>query len=192
MFFLQRPSQVQIQSFLASQRKCGFSYAEVGATRGALPEGYIHDHNRVRLGQGPDVFRSAVKAIQTWQMFKLGWADLVDSDTPIESGETVAAFFRHFGFWSLNSCRVVYVINEERRFGFAYGTLPGHAEQGEERFSVDWSSEGDVVSYDILAFSRPRQWQARFAAPISRMLQKKFVRDSKAAMVRAAQAPLRV
>jgi uncharacterized protein (UPF0548 family) len=29
-------------------------------------------------------------------------------------------------------CRVVYVLDEPERRGFAYGTLPGHPESGEE------------------------------------------------------------
>ena len=33
-------------------------------------------------------------------------------------------------------CRVVYVVDEPDRRGFAYGTLPGHAESGEELFMV--------------------------------------------------------
>jgi len=185
MFYLRKPGPATIEAFLASQRKSGFSYDEVGDTHTQLPGGYTHDHNRVALGRGGEAYRRAVEAIRTWRMFKLGWADLVDSSSPIEVGITVAAMFHHFGFWSLNSCRVVYVINEDRRFGFAYGTLQDHAEQGEERFSVDWSTDDDVVSYDILAFSRPRQWPARLAPPIARTLQRKFVRDSKAAMLRA-------
>jgi uncharacterized protein (UPF0548 family) len=98
------------------------------------------------------------------------------------SGATVAVLVNHLGFWSLNAARVVYVFQEERRFGFAYGTLEDHAEKGEERFSIEWS-DNDSVWYDILAFSRPRQWQAQIAQPISRALQKRFARDSKAAMV---------
>ena len=184
MFFLRKPTPADIESFLASQRKYGFSYPEVGATLAQLPAGYTHDHNRVELGRGAGVYRRACEALRSWQMFKLGWADLVDSRSPIEVGMTVAAMFRHFGFWSLNSARVIYVFSEDRRFGFAYGTLPDHAEQGEERFSIEWSADDDVVFYDILAFSRPRQWPARLAPPIARALQRKFVRDSKAVMVR--------
>jgi uncharacterized protein (UPF0548 family) len=82
----------------------------------------------------------------------------------------------------------VYVIEEEHRFGFAYGTLLDHAEQGEERFSVEWERESDSVFYDILAFSKPRQWQARIARPVSRMLQKRFARDSLLAMTRHVHA----
>ena len=41
----------------------------------------------------------------------------------------VGVLGRHFGLWSLNACRIVYVIEEEgsllKRYGFAFGTLPG-------------------------------------------------------------------
>ena len=121
-------------------------------------------------------------------MFNLGWVRLFPGNTPIEVGESVAVLVRHFGFWSMNACRIVYRIDEDRRFGFAYGTLQQHAEQGEERFSVAWSAEDDSVTYEILAFSRHKQWQARAAFPITRMLQRRFARDSMAAMKRAAKA----
>ena len=104
----------------------------------------------------------------------------------VSADTTVAVLIHHLGFWSLNACRVVYVIREERRFGFAYGTLQEHAESGEERFSIEWSDD-DSVWYDILAFSRPRQWPAKVARPLSRMLQKKFARDSQSVMVDAIQ-----
>ena len=56
----------------------------------------------------------------------------------------------------VNACRVVYVVDEEepiQRYGFAYGTLPDHAETGEERFLVEWNRASGEVWYDILAFS---------------------------------------
>ena len=72
------------------------------------------------------------------------------------------------------------------RFGFAYGTLPDHAEKGEERFSVEWHHEDNSVWYDILAFSRPNHPLARLGLPLTRRLQRRFARDSKRAMVAAA------
>ena len=71
------------------------------------------------------------------------------------------------------------------RFGFAYGTLDDHMETGEERFSVEFRREDDSVWYDLFAFSRPRHPLARVGRPISRMLQRRFARDSLAAMTRA-------
>jgi uncharacterized protein (UPF0548 family) len=71
------------------------------------------------------------------------------------------------------------------RFGFAYGTLPGHAESGEERFSIEWDQNTNQVSYDILAFSRPNYLLARLGYPMVRRAQKRFARESAAAMLRA-------
>ena len=48
----------------------------------------------------------------------------------------MAVLARSLGLWWLNACRIVCVIDEDRPvtgFGFAYGTLPDHAESGEER-----------------------------------------------------------
>jgi uncharacterized protein (UPF0548 family) len=79
--------------------------------------------------------------------------------------------------WSLNACRVVYVIDEPERFGFAYGTLPNHIERGEERFLIERQSD-DSVWYDILAFSQPRHPLVRAGFLYARRLQKRFARDS--------------
>jgi hypothetical protein len=49
-------------------------------------------------------------------MFDLGWVELFRQDTPIERNATVAVLVHHFGFWSLNSCRVVYVFKEDRSY----------------------------------------------------------------------------
>ncbi len=169
-------------------RSAPFSYAEVGASRIQAPAGYRVDHNRVQLGQGRAAFARAVEAIRKWKMFDTGWIDIRGPDTPIEVGATVAVVVRHFGFWSINACRIVYMIDERgetERFGFAYGTLAAHAEIGEERFSVEMLADGSVW-YDIYAFSRPHGI-ARIGLPLARSLQKRFGRDSKEAMRRAVR-----
>lgn len=169
MFMMRRPSRALINKFLSSQRNKGFSYAEIGATRSGVPAGYTVDHNRVTLGSGAAVFSRAAECLRVWQMFKIDWIELFQRDARIEVDATVAVLVRHFGFWSLNACRVVYIFEEERRYGFAYGTLRDHAEHGEERFSVEWSSEDDSVCYDILAFSRPRGHNSPSSASLGRL-----------------------
>jgi uncharacterized protein (UPF0548 family) len=185
IFTLREPSQAKVDAFLLRAKDQPFSYPEIGSTRWKIPEGYIVDHNRITLGSGRETFRRAIAAIRAWEMFNIGWARLLPHNTPIEIGTTVAVVVRHFGFWSKSACRTVYVIEQERLFGFAYGTLQQHAERGEERFSVVWNDEDDSVVYDILAFSTPGQWQTRIANPLARMLQRRFARDSMAAMQRA-------
>lgn len=187
MFTLTEPSDRDVAAYIVTQSKLPFSYPKAGATRlnpgfeiGA-PPGYIVDHNRLQLGHGAETFQRAVDALKTWQQFELGWVVIVPGGVKLETGATVAVKARACGTWSLNACRVVYVIDEEepvRRFGFAYGTLPDHIERGEERFLIEWDRRDDSVSYDILAFSRPRHALVRAAFPVARMLQKRFARDS--------------
>ena len=188
MFSLKKPSDAEIRQFLRVQQSLPFSYLEVGASRGDLPSGYTVDHNRVRLGEGQQVFDRARQAIQGWEMFRVGWMRLLWPGASIEAGTTVGLLTWQLGVWSLNACRVVYVIEEDepvQKYGFAYGTLPDHAERGEERFMVEWHHSDDSVWYDICAFSRPKQFLAKAAYPFTRRLQKRFARDSMRAMLKA-------
>ena len=187
MFLIHKPTAAEVEQFILRQRKARFSYPDVGSTNGTLPPRYTVDRNRVQLGSGLQTFSQAVGALRAWHMFKLGWVDLFPASAPIRVGQTVAVVVRHFGFWSMNTCRIVYVIEEDRQFSFAYGTLQDHAEQGEERFSIEWLESDDSVWYSILAFSRPGKWQARIAKPLSRMLQKKFASDSLGEMQRSVR-----
>jgi uncharacterized protein (UPF0548 family) len=186
-----KPSEQQICHFLERQTRLPFSYKEVGATAGETPSAFDRDHNRVRLGTGPDAFAAARKAIAQWGMFP-AWTEIHPAQTKIETGNVVVMLTRIFGFWWMNACRIVYVIDEAesvRRFGFAYGTLPGHVEMGEERFTVE-HEVNDEVWYDLLAFSKPRHPLVRLGYPLARRLQKRFVIDSQAAMRRIAiEAP---
>ena len=157
-------------------------------TRGRAPAGYQADHNRIRLGGGASAFAEACAALRRWAMFDLGWLELLPADAAIEPGVIVCVRVRHFGIWSLNACRIVYVVDEDgprKRYGFAYGTLDDHAERGEERFTIEWNREDDAVWYDILAYSEPRHPLVRFAYPLARAMQKRFARDSLEAMRRA-------
>ena len=177
MFLRREPSDEDAGRFVASQRELPFTYAEVGATNATLPTSYIIDHNRIQIGAGEATYRSAVAALNNWRHFDLGWVTIVPRGVPIEVGATVAVKARAFGTWSLSATRVVYTIEEGRRFGFAYGTLPDHVEKGEERFLVEWLPD-DTVWYDILAFSRPKHPLVRLSAPLARRLQKQFAHDS--------------
>jgi uncharacterized protein (UPF0548 family) len=191
MFSLSKPSPEIIHAFLAAQKDQPFSYDQVGASRATAPDGYVVDHNRVQLGVGRAFFERATRAVRQWKMFEMDWLELCWPNVPIVAGSTVAVVVHHLGFWSLNACRIVYTIRERgavERYGFAYGTLPDHAEMGEERFTVEFRANDETVWYDIYAFSRPRPL-ARLAHPFTRALQKRFASDSKVAMQRSVDRP---
>lgn len=184
MFSLRQPSEKDAREFVSSQQDLPFSYSQVGTTQSEPPAGYTIDHNRRKLGYGEETYQRAVSALKSWKQFDLGWVTIVPHNTPVEIGRTVAVQAKTFGFWSLSACRIVYVIDERgsmRKFGFAYGTLPDHVECGEERFMIEWY-EDDSVWYDIYAFSRPQHPLVKLGFPIARRLQKRFARQSLAAM----------
>ena len=188
MIFLRRPGTETIQAFLASQARHDLTYSVVGATATKPPIGYVVDHIRTKLGAGEKVFAAAKTALERWQQFRLGWLEAMPEDTPIKEGQVVAILARSIGLWWLNACRIVAVLNVDgpvKRFGFVYGTLPDHAGSGEERFLVEWDRAEGSVWYDILAFSRPRHLLARLGYPWVRRIQKRFGRESAAAMCRA-------
>jgi uncharacterized protein (UPF0548 family) len=61
-------------------------------------------------------------------------------------------------------CRIVSVIDGQTRWGFAYGTLHGHPEQGEEAFIVSIAL-GQTIRFEIKAFSRPGDPFVRLSGP---------------------------
>lgn len=189
--YLKKPSSNVLSSFLAEQSALDFSYSAVGATAMTPPPGFTVDRTRIELGKGEAVFDAARTSLKSWQQFRLGWVDAWSPETPLEVGRVVAIMGRAVGLWWLNSCRIVYTVNEigpTSKFGFAYGTLPGHFECGEERFLIEWDRTTDRVTYDIMAFSKPNHILTRLGYPLVRRSQKRFGRDSAAAMRKAVGA----
>jgi uncharacterized protein (UPF0548 family) len=191
MLLWRRPSEDDIRAFIAAQARLPFSYPDVGATRGDPPAGYTVDRNRVRLGSGRAVFERAAAALRRWQMFAIDGVELCWPSAPITVGTTVAVLAGSHRLWSLNACRIVYLIDEPgppMRCGFAYGTLPEHAVRGEERFAIEWSPASDEVYYDLRAFSRPSTPLLGAVRPLLRGAQRRFARRSLEAMRQAARA----
>jgi uncharacterized protein (UPF0548 family) len=138
------------------------TYPEIGATRDdEMPAGYRHVRRHEPLGSGPEAFRRAAEALRHWELQR-GAGLRVAAATPLPAvGVRVTA-----GILALRiPCEVVWVVDEERRYGYAYGTLPGHPESGEEAFVVTLDEAG-VVWLDIRAFSRPARWYTRIAGPL--------------------------
>jgi uncharacterized protein (UPF0548 family) len=195
---------------MESQRGLAFTYEPVGGTGPGreLPAGYAVDRMSVALGHGGEVFAIARRGIERWAQFDLGWCEAWPRETPIRAEEVVAVIARSMGLWWASAARIVYVVDDDggacgnkasgipplappckgggsgARFGFAYGTLPGHVEMGEELFLVEWDRATDVVTYSIQAFSRPRHPLARVGRPLVRRLQRRFREGSAAAMLR--------
>lgn len=188
MFLARRPSAAAIDRFLTRSASLPLSYDPVGLARTGGP-GFASDELRVELGSGEVVFGRAVAALSAWRQFPQGWTQVFPTGAPLAPGTTVAVLIRHLGFWSLNGARVVYGIGGEGAptFGFAFGTLPTHAERGEELFEVRLEPRTGVVTYHLRAASRPRSWVARAGYPVVRLLQARFRTQSGRSMLAAAR-----
>jgi uncharacterized protein (UPF0548 family) len=169
---------------LAQLATADLTYREVGATGDdQLPPGYDHVHRDVRLGTGRAAFDRAVDGLFDWRMHR--GAGLHPTASSAIAGPGVVVVLRA-GWGPLRvtiPCRVVHTVVENDRRGFAYGTLPGHPERGEESFLVVLTATGDV-RVQIRAFSRPASLLARAGGPITRGVQR-YVTDRYVQALRA-------
>jgi uncharacterized protein (UPF0548 family) len=171
MFSLRRPDARHLSHFLARERLAPLTYTEVGATfDDALPSGYHHVRADTGLGSGEAVWAQARAAIDAWAAHRGAGIEIVPVDAPVEEGTTVAAISSVGPLHVLAACRIVRVVDEPDRYGFAYGTLPSHPEEGEERFVVTRAHDGSV-RFEVVAFSRAHDLLTRLGGPIPRAIQ---------------------
>lgn len=158
---------------LADLDGLALTYPEVGATDEAtLPAGYHHVHAAARIGSGRDRFDRAAEAVMRYGMLR-GAGVRVSATTPVaEVGTLVLGRLGPIPA----PCRVVYVLDEPDLRGFAYGTLPGHAETGEERFAVRYDPASGSVYAEVIAFSRHATWWSRLAGPATALVQRVVTR----------------
>jgi uncharacterized protein (UPF0548 family) len=153
------------------------TYSDVGATAAeTLPAGYHHVRATTRIGSGRDRFERAADAVMRYGMLRSAGVH-VDATTPVaEVGTLVLGRLGPFPA----PCRVVYVLDEPNHRGFAYGTLPGHPEAGEERFAVSFEPSSEAVYAEVVAFSRHATWWSRLGGPattfVQRVVTKRYLR----------------
>ncbi|WP_067548187.1 DUF1990 family protein [Nocardia crassostreae] len=151
-----------------------FTYPEVGATAGAFPPGYHQFRLRRRIGSGRALFEEAGSQILAYRMQKGTGIFQRASTATAEPGTDLTVFLGVRPLGIAAPCRVVYVLDEPDRRGFAYGTLPGHPESGEELFAVEYDPADDSVHGIVAAFSRPGTWYTRLGGPMVRLIQRWF------------------
>ena len=113
-------------------------------------------------------FDRAKEGLTTWRAYA-GVGARIFPDLPVRLGDSVLVVVRFGPVQVVPPCRIIYVIDEANRFGFGYGTLPGHPECGEESFVVERGEDATV--FRITAFSRPAELLTRVGGPISRQIQ---------------------
>lgn len=144
------------------------TYPEVGATAGVLPDGYHHARASAVIGSGRDRFERAGDSVLRWGMQRGAGLGVQATTDVAEVGTELLVRLGPIPA----PCRVVYVLSETDRRGFAYGTLRGHPESGEELFAVRYDPATDTVYAEVSAFSRPATWWSKLGGPVTRLAQR--------------------
>jgi uncharacterized protein (UPF0548 family) len=148
-----------------------FTYLPVGGTAHLdhAPGGqrWLRHSRPVPVG-----LEAAAEVLMTWGVHERAGLRVAAS-TPRVVPDAVVVMHLALGRFTVPGvevpCRVVRVVDEPDRKGFAYGTLPGHPEAGEEEFLLIRSA--GRVEFRISAFSRPTSRLARLGGPVSRRMQ---------------------
>jgi uncharacterized protein (UPF0548 family) len=131
----------------APLRGAGLQIVDVRPASGPMYSGVSFD------AEGAPVAPSRLEADQRFD---------ADGTPYVGAGTTVRVHGRVRGMRADAELRVIYVIEEPRRVGFALGTVDGSVVSGEESFLVEWTAS-DEVWLTVRAFDRP-------VAPLYRLL----------------------
>jgi uncharacterized protein (UPF0548 family) len=135
------------------------------------PPGFRRDRFTRTMGNGEADFERARLGLQQWVAHRGSGVEVYPADAPPAPGSVVAILTRQLGLWVLAACRIESVVDEPRRFGFVYATLPDHPECGYESFFV--GDDDGVITFEIEAVSRPGTPIVRLGAPVTRELQRR-------------------
>jgi uncharacterized protein (UPF0548 family) len=140
---------------------------------GPAPPGYDRIEERATVDHGAGGFARARAGLFSWALQRAAGID-VDAPTVVSGTDMVLRV--GIGLLQLTApCRVGRVVDEPGVAGFAYATRPGHPERGEEQFVVTLDDDG-TVTLTITGWSRPATWYARLGAPVTRLVQRRFLR----------------
>ncbi|OLT09039.1 hypothetical protein BJF78_06345 [Pseudonocardia sp. CNS-139] len=152
---------------------------------GPLPAGYDHVEERARVG-GVEEFARARDGLFAWALQRHARVAVHPPDARPVPGTTVVLRLGAGPLHVTAPCRVVWAVDEPGRAGFAYGTLPGHPERGEESFVLHRTAEGTLLV--VRAFSRPDRWYSRLGAPVSGLVQRRVTARYLSALHRSANS----
>jgi uncharacterized protein (UPF0548 family) len=128
-----------------------------------LPNGYHHLRHRTRLAAGS--FDDAATIVESFSLHRAAGVRMLTDAPRAKTGVRVTVSLGLGPVRLLAPCEIVAVFADEDRRGWAYGTLPGHPECGEEAFILTRDDNG-AVFFEVRAFSRPARWFTKLGSPL--------------------------
>ena len=169
------------------------TYEPVGMSLGwrPVPDGYRDVQHERAVGQGEDAYRKVGYALMHWEIHRKAGFQVSAQHSAVRPDERVGLVMPFLGVLGVTAiCKTVAVVAEGDTTGFAYGTLPGHPQEGEESFLLSHRPDDSVV-LTIRAVSKPASALIKLAGPLAHAKQagaaKKFL--AAAAFYASAPAP---
>lgn len=179
------------RSLVERSRGAALSYSPVGISLGTapVPDGFRDVSTERVVGQGMAAYRKVGYALMHWELHRAAGLQVKAQHAAVREGERVGIVIPTMGVMGVSGvCRVVAVVAEGYRTGFAYGSLPKHPVQGEESFLLRMEPDESVV-LAVRAVSKPASLYVKLAGPIAHAKQAGATRKLIDAAQRIAQEP---
>jgi uncharacterized protein (UPF0548 family) len=185
MWSLTRPTSGKLDEILARVAPLPLTYPTVGLSRAApgSQPGYDREHHQLELDCD---FAAAREALATFGTHRLPYLFIHPAGARVAEGANVLVVARIGPLWTINPCRIVLIEDSADRYSYAYGTLPGHSESGEESFTVERLG-GQRVRVETVAFARPDDVLARLGKPVAHRVQRRIKVDYMRALQETAR-----
>lgn len=155
-------TEAELDRILADARTTEPTYDHVGSTlRPGVPDGITNREFDVEVDGD---LLSAREALGRWVTHAGIGATIHPPDAPIEQGGTILVVISAGPLQLAVPDRLVAVVDEPGRYGFVYGTLPGHQERGEELFLAEEVAPGRL-RLSIRVHARADRTLARLGGP---------------------------
>src|ERR1700691_5478943 len=127
MRFVRPTDPIAMERLLRSLRDSFPTYSDIGSSMDGLqPAGFHHDRYQVALGHGAETFQRAATGLKRWRAHTARGFRVFPEGEAVRAGATVVVTLETRVLALAAPCRIVRVSDEQTRWGFAYGTLPGH------------------------------------------------------------------
>jgi uncharacterized protein (UPF0548 family) len=155
--------------------------------RAAREQRWSTRHWTHHLGTGRERFEAASAALLTWEMHRRSGAWVRHETPPAVAGQRMLSELGIRPFRLPEPCEVLAVVQNPDRTVMHYRALPGHAFEGDERFSVRLDPD-EKVTFEVTVRSRPALLLPRLAGPFVPSIQWLFIARCAAVLRRAARA----
>lgn len=176
ILWFKKPTKEQLREIAKNEHNRSISYSPSNVTRdGVVPEDFMSKSWTMSVGQGRNDFNNACEAMRKWKGYDAARIIREPAEPDLQLNNTLILAIPALGLFHVTAmCEILEVVDEENRFGFAYGTLDHHPECGEERFIIELH-EDESVTFTVDAIYKHGAMGIKVVTPLATYLQAKAI-----------------